>query len=124
MTKITEFNRNNLKELRSDIDNALNAVLAKHGLSGGIGNIRFSSDDFRAQLTVATGSTDDAAEREFKKYAFKFGLSDDKFGTTFTRNGKKFTVSGINPKAKRGGYPVLAKNAKGTTFKFPASVVA
>ena len=117
---ITSFNRSNLKALRSELDDALNKVLAKHGLSAELGNIRFGNTDFRTQLTVNVGNGEDAATNEFKKYAIRFGLTGNEFGKTFTDSkGTKFTIVGIKPKSHK--YPILAKNARGTTYKFPAS---
>ena len=127
--QITSFNRTNLKTLRSEIDAALEAVLAKHGLTADLGNIRFGATDFRCKLNVEVASTtgpasvadtDAAAERKFKAHAWKFGLTGDEFGKTFKSRGTAFTIIEINPRAKRGGYPVIAKNARGTEYKFSA----
>ena len=129
MSKITSFNRTNLKTLRAEIDAALAGVLAKHGLTADLGNIRFGATDFRCKLNVEvagnTGQgpvadTEAAAERKFKANAWKFGLTGDEFGKTFTSRGTRYTIIEINPRAKRGGYPVIAKNARGTEYKFSA----
>ena len=129
MSKITKFDRTNLKTLRADIDAALATVMAKHGLTANIGNIRFGDTDFRCKLNVeVAGNTgqgpvadaDAAAERKFKANAWKFGLTGDEFGKTFKSRGVAFTIIEINPRAKRGGYPVIAKNARGTQYKFGA----
>ncbi len=117
--QITQFNRANLKTLRTDIDNALEAVLAKHGLSGSIGRISFSANEFKTRLTVGTGSTDDTAERTFKENACRFGLTGDEFGKSFTQGSTKFTIVGMKPRNHK--YPIIAENAKGTSYKFPAS---
>ena len=83
-----------------------------------MGRITFTDTDFRGKLTVSCGSADDAAEREFKKYAFRFGLDGSEFGKTFKHGRTSFTISGIKPKSHK--YPILAKNARGTEYKFPA----
>ena len=130
MSKITQFNRTNLKTIRAEIDAALAGVLAKHGLTADLGNIRFGTTDFRCKLNVevasttgpaAVADTTSANERKFKTHAWKFGLTGDEFGKTFKSRGTSFTIIEINPRAKRGGYPVIAKNARGTEYKFAAS---
>lgn len=116
--QITRFDSSNLDEVRDQINNTLAAVLKQYGLTAKIGNIRYSSNDFRTTLTVSTGSNADAAQREFERHAYKFGLAVDLFGKSFMHHGEKFTITGIKPKSRK--YPVLAKNAKGTTYKFTA----
>jgi hypothetical protein len=126
--KITKFDRNNLSELRAEIDNALEAVLAKHGLTADLGRITFQDKEFRGKLTVSVdtdtifsvANTSSAEERKFKRYAAKFGMTGNEFGKSFKVRGTVFTITEINPRAKVGGYPVIAKNARGTAYKFPA----
>jgi len=127
--QITSFNRSNLKTLRAELDSALAAVLTKHGLTADLGNIRFGATDFRCKLNVEVASTtgptsvaDTTAvnERKFKQHAYKFGLTGNEFGKSFKVRGTVFTITEINPRAKRGGYPIIAQNARGTTYKFGA----
>lgn len=127
--QIKKFNRANLTAIRNDIDNALEAVLAKHGLTADLGRITFFDTEFRGKLTVTVNSneapsavagTSSAEERKFKQYARKFGLTGSEFGKSFKVRGTIFTITEINPRAKIGGYPIIAENARGTTYKFPA----
>ena len=89
------------------------------------GNIRFSDSDFRMTLECFAAGEDgvDPERAKWEKYSFRFGLSDSDFGRTFISAGKEWTIVGLNPKAKRGGYPIHAKNARGTVYKFPVSVL-
>ena len=121
MAKITQFDRTNLKALRADIDRAVNDALGKYGLTAELGNISFTATDFNAKIKVSCGSSEDAARREFEKYAPRFGLDPDDFGTSFRQGGTIFTVVGIKPKSHK--YPVLAANKRGTVYKFAASDV-
>jgi len=129
MAKITKLNRNNVSMLREDLDNALNKVLAKHGMTADLGRITFLPNELRCKLTVsvedntaptAVADTNSADERKFKQHAYKFGLTGDEFGKSFKVRGTVFTIIEINPRAKRGGYPVIAENARGTKYKFGA----
>jgi len=129
MPKITKLTRANINTLRNDMDAALASVLKTHGLTADLGRMTFSDSEVRCKLTVivGTGSIESVAtinladERKFKQYASKFGLTGSEFGKSFKVRGKTFTIVRINPKAKVGGYPIIAKNANGTSYKFPAS---
>ena len=50
MTNITTFDRANLKKLRSDIEVAIAAVGAAHGISLTLGNARFSANNVTLKL--------------------------------------------------------------------------
>jgi hypothetical protein len=121
MATITKFDRTNLKAFRADINAALEAVFAKHGVTGNIGNISYDADEFRTKLTVNTVKTaaeEAEAERsEFELYAFRFGLTGKEFGKTFTHGGKSYEITGIKPRCRK--YPILGTNTRGKTFKFP-----
>ena len=119
MTNITKFTHSNLPNLRSELDAAINTVLAKHGLSANFGRFSFDDSTFTTKLTVNCGSNDDAALREFKKYAFRFDLTGDEFGKSFTHSQDTYTIVGLKPKSRK--YPILAKNKAGKTYKFPAA---
>jgi len=114
--KITQFNKSNLRELREVINGALADALSERGLTASMGNITFSDSDFNCKLTVSCGSNEDAAQREWNKYAPLKGLASEDFGKQFMQDGKVFTVIGIKPKSPR--YPIIAKR-----FKFKASAL-
>ena len=129
MAKIIKLNRNNVGSLRTELDAALNKVLAKHGMTADLGRITFTPDELRCKLTVSVedntapasvAETNSADERKFKQYARKFGLTGDEFGKSFKVRGTVFTIISINPRAKVGGYPVIAENARGTKYKWGA----
>lgn len=116
------FDRSNLKTIRNDIDAALAAVEKKHGIKFNLGNIRYSANDFRTKLecvsvTSANGAPVDADKVKFEQNAFLFGVKKDAFGKSFTSHGRRFTITGINPRAKR--YPVTAVGPQGGGYKFP-----
>ena len=51
---MTAINKSTLPSIRADINAALAAVAAKHGLVMSIGNIRFTEDSFRTTLEAKT----------------------------------------------------------------------
>ena len=54
MTTVTRIDRSNIKFLRSEVEAALAAVGAKHGLIIGIGRIVSQANEFRTKLTAVT----------------------------------------------------------------------
>jgi len=119
--KITKFNTDNIGEVRTTITEILTKELAKHGLSANLGNIRYSDNDFKCQLTISMGSVEDAGQREWDKYAPLFGLDKEDFGTLFVNNGKTFEVTGIAPRSRK--YPVLVVDDSGKQYKFSVNVL-
>lgn len=118
------FNRANLKTIRNDISAALAAVEAKHGVSFNFNNIRFSDNDFRTTLNCVSASDSNGNavnidKVNFEAKAFLVGVDKTAFGKTFTSNGRKFTITGLNTRAKK--YPIQAETAQGKRFKFPVS---
>ncbi len=116
------FNKANLNTIRADITAALKAVEKKHGVSFDLGNIRYSDSNFRAKLECnsaadASGNTVNIDKANFERQAFLFDIAKDAFGKTFKSNGRTFTITGINSRAKK--YPVNAVAANGDTYKFP-----
>ena len=115
------FTKPVLKTLRTDIDAALAAVAAKHGITLDIGNISFDSNSFRT--TLSAKSSDVAVENdssEFDRYAARFGIKKEAFNEMFSFQGDMFTVVGIKPRSTK--YPLLAKQrSNGKTYKLPVS---
>jgi len=118
--QITKFSKANLPAIRAEIDAALASVLTKYGLAAELGNIKFSDQDFRAQITVNTGSAADGAKRKFDDYAYRFGLTGNEFGKFIASGGKKYKIIGLNPKSRK--YPIIATNNAGSQYKFTADM--
>ena len=117
---ITEFdNKDVLRMMRAEINDALAAVATKHGVTIDLGNISYSSSQFTTKLTVQTGDGSDAAVSKWNLNAWRFNLAEDQIGDTFMSNGTEFTITGMNPRRKK--FPISAVNARGTGYKFPAS---
>ena len=122
MTNIQSFDSSNIDTIQKDINEALTAVLAKHGISHSCGNIRFNAESYSTKLTISVGDVMDAKRAEFARHCRKFGLVPEDFNRTFTHAGTEFTVVGIKPKSRK--YPILASNNDGDVFKFPTGVLA
>jgi len=119
--KINHFDKDNLDMIRKELDAAIEGVMNKFGLSGGVGNIRYKAHEFSARLTVNTGNKDDATRNSFNDVCRVYGLAPSDFGREFKVNGKTFTIAGIKPSRRK--YPIQGISARGGKFKFTQSQV-
>lgn len=108
------FDKQNLRQIRNDINVALAAVAAKHGIKLDIGNIRFSSDRFTTKLT--------ATSNDVKIHTPVVTSHRIKLGETMALiNGKMFLV--VDYKPNRPEYPYVGQGRKGGRWKLRASEV-
>lgn len=126
-TKITKFDRTNLRDLRQDIDAALKAVADKHGISIRAGNARFMPQSASMKLELGTigegGQVIDTSAEEFKVYAPLYGLSADDLGKKFKSfDGCIYTITGCRPKSRR--FPIIAARADGRAFNPKRKMIA
>lgn len=131
MAKITGFSKPNLNVIRADIDRALAAVGAKHGIGLKIGNIRFTNDTFSTKLEAVVLTADTATEdvtfakyaADYKRYAPLYGYPIALLNSgQVTHAGKSYTILGYNSRGKR--YPIIARNvADGKIYKLPEAAV-
>jgi hypothetical protein len=98
-TKYTEFNKNNLKEIRGHIDQAL-ATLSKYGIMAKMGNIRFDKDSFKTDLTVKIEGAASEYEKEFKRKYMYYDFKGDEVGKLFFRNNDTYEFLGFRPRAR------------------------
>lgn len=123
---IKEFDRENLKTLRTDIDSALAQIASKHNIQLSLGTIRFGTEEATTRLTMRTRTTsngvkvedtDSAAAIDFKKHAALYGFKPEHLGATFKFGRDMFKIVGLVP--SRPKYPVSAQNlSTGRKFKF------
>jgi hypothetical protein len=106
--KIDQFNKQNLKELRQELNKVLAQFNEKHGLNSSIGNINFTNDRFTTKLTVTTtkkpGLTMVSPEATEENGEIKMG---DKFFQGRT----EYTIVAINNPGKFQ-YSVETQNGK------------
>lgn len=110
MSKVTKFDKPTLRALRADIDAALAAVGAKHGISISAGNARFDANIATFKLNCALLNSDGKAEtREMLDLKACYPELVNK-RVTFGRGTNGFII-GYNPRAHQ--YPFLVKTVKG-----------
>ncbi len=125
MPNFKTIQRSDLRAIAADINAALETVGEKHGITLTTGNSTYSDRDFTMRLkgVVCVGDDGEAIDGDqliFERESILIGVSADKYGTTFDNLGKTFTICGLNRKAKK--YPIIAKDAAGKKYKFPAAV--
>ncbi len=116
---IQNFDRQNLKQLRADMDAALAAVQAKHGITITMGSMRFSADKVtckvEANTAVQTSVTDSttAAQTGLVSNVLKNAMTIN--GIARTTGNKGETLTGYN--ANRPKYPFSYVTVRGTRYK-------
>lgn len=127
MAKIT---RSNIAQIRADIDAALKAVAAKHGVDFTLGRIVFNENEFRGKLTgVARGAAGLPNVTPGNPEILALAKNTWLFGPTFdiTKEYKHPTlgtvkVVGYNSKAHK--FPVIiAQVGTGKRYKTTVSTV-
>lgn len=115
------MNRVTTRKLAQELEIAAKAIAKKYGFEANLKNSRF--DPQGSSLTTIEFFAQGASQLEvdFEKYAQLFGLKPEWLNTTFKSGHETFTIVGL--KASNKKYPVIAKNAKGSLFKFPANQV-
>ena len=136
---MNSFDRNSAKVLRSDIENALIAVGAKHGIILSLGNCRFSSNEVKfTNLTIIPktytpkqvnlgpqnigGVTDPfntLESREYLNIGYQLGLPKAALGEYITVAGRRMRITGL--KMSRRKYPVNIQGPDGGRYKLDAA---
>lgn len=120
MQKFETFNKQNLGDLRKNIDSLLKEFTEKYGLgSAKIGTIRFDSSSFRTKLEVKTksGLVKHPVPNRFGVYKINIGDKFHQGRTTYTvvktDNPGKFQFSVVTQNGKR--YKIKADMLMGMT---------
>jgi len=124
MKKVTSFDRQNIRQINSEIESAIKSIAEKYGLEVKLGSTRFTNSNFTTKLQVATvgegGITMSKEATDFNRYKSYLGIKMD-LGQEFVRNGNTYTIIGLKPRSTK--YPVLAKCTDGKTYKLPVELV-
>ena len=104
-----EFTKDNLNDIRKELNDVLQRYGVTKDIDFQIGNITFENDSFRTTLkafNVAGGI--DSSQVEFDKWCYKFGVEKNWYGKDITFQGKQYRIAGIKPRARK--YPVVLFN--------------
>lgn len=113
-----------IAQLRSDLNAALSAVAAQHGIDFDLGIIRFNADGMRCKLTGvvrgaagtnASAPVDPEAVALARKGVSILGAAFDSTKAYNCNSIGKVTIVGYNTRAKK--YPFTIKAASGKRYK-------
>lgn len=117
---INSFDKDNLKNIRVDINTALKAVETKYGIKLDLGNIRFQADSFHVKLSGSIGEAAEATEdsevkwrRAFVNNFWSASLGKEDLGKEVFLMGKKYILVGARPKARN---PIVLKNPQSEKY--------
>ena len=119
MKKIESFNKPTIVQLRSEIDNALNSVAKKYGITISAGNCSFSGNEANFKLKLNTiGEGGFVITREsasWDVYKSRTNCSHLNVGDTITIQGNPYTLTGYNTRARKA--PIQFKDNRGNNYK-------
>ena len=100
---IKQFDKPTLRALRADLDAALAAVAAKHGIAVRVGNASFMPNTATFKLELATKGDDGAVvtkeAQAFRQLAGSYGLAPTDLGREVTLSGDRFRIIGLRAAA-------------------------
>lgn len=118
------FDRESVRVLRLDLQNALEQFAKENEYAIYVGNATFTGNNITFKLEVSTlnqdGSVNTKESESFRRFASSYELNPDDLGRTFQFGEKTYTIIGMKPRSRK--YPILCEN-NGKTYKFPASTV-
>lgn len=130
---IKSFDKQNLQNLRRDLDSAFLQVQQKYGVRIQLGTIRFDTNEARGRLTMtAVGDAKTAADpraaqiakmaADFKLDCTSFGLKPEQYGATFTYGRETYKLVGLNLRARKR--PVTGQSlTNGGLYGFPENAI-
>jgi hypothetical protein len=103
MSKINQFDRQTLRALRVDLDNAMATIASKYGIQLSAGNISFTSETATIKVAagiIKNGTVMTAEAKAFNQYKRLVGLEAFNVGDAIQIQGKEYTIKGYKPRSK------------------------
>jgi hypothetical protein len=131
MKNITQFDKSNLQALRVEMDNALQAISNKYGITIKTGNASFSGNECTFKVKLNTTSTDGTViTKEAKTWDLYKGLTHGPLdglkhlsvGDKITISGNTYILSGFNTRAKKA--PINFTDLSGKGYKCSVRMLA
>ena len=121
--KITSFDCNTVKNLRSDIDSALAILSKKYGIEISAGNASFTASNVtykvQASVKASNGITMTKEASDFNTYGSRL-LTGFTLGQTITLQGKQYTIAGWKMRAQKN--PVIVSR-EGKTYRVSTEMI-
>jgi len=131
---IKNFDRNNLRALRADLDAALSKIASAHGIVLSVGSATFNPASATFKLHAALlapgaaegekSAMDVKAWDDYQHLATLYGCRPEWLGKSFRSptSGEEFTVTGLKRSSPK--YPILVvRNSDEKRFKFRSEQV-
>jgi len=124
---ITNFDKDNLKEIRTELNSAFDRINDLMGIDLSIANISFTGSKFTCRLTgLATdgeGGVVDQAAEDFKRRSMVYGVPASALGAMVTINHTEgYELVGLNPRAKK--FPFIVQDSLGKRYKVSAWMIS
>jgi hypothetical protein len=120
------FSKDNLPELRKDINEALKAIAEKHNISIALSKCSFTSECAEFKLNASIITEDGVMTKEasdFLRCAFKYGLDDSDLFKVFKGiDGKDYKLVGANINARKAPL-VIQDIVTGKEYKAPKDFI-
>jgi hypothetical protein len=123
MSKINQFDRQSLRALRADLDNAMAVIASKYGIQLNAGNISFTSETATIKVAagiIKNGTVVTAEAKAFDQYKRLVGLGYLSVGDSVNIQGKQYTITGYKPRSSKA--PVCVSR-DGRGFKVSVDMV-
>jgi len=117
--KIENFNRTNVKSLREQLNSELESLANRLGIDISVGNATFTSNSVTFKVNankISEGGFIITKEAEaWNRHASRYNLNHISVGDDVFCQGKRFTLTGWNSKAKK--YPIEISDSVGVKYK-------
>jgi hypothetical protein len=116
---IKQFDKTNLQTLRVEMDNALQAISNKYGITIKAGNASFSGNECTFKVKLNTKGTDGTVitkeAKDFDRYKGLHGMDHLSVGDTIYIQGSPYILTGFNTRARKA--PINFTNSVGSGYK-------
>tara|TARA_B100001287_G_scaffold266238_1_gene259954 strand:+ start:2310 stop:2702 length:393 start_codon:yes stop_codon:yes gene_type:complete len=123
--RVTNFDKPTIKAIRLAMDSALAKVEKDYGIKISTGNARFSGNEVTFKVkanTVTSGGKAITKEAQmFDIVKHQEGLGHLSVGDTVTLQGKSFTITGYNTRARKS--PINIEDMQGRGYKCSVSML-
>lgn len=109
-----------LREIHKDMEQALQSVGEKHGISFKLDLPRYAPDRFTLKVEGRTGGAGQNTEKaDFERDAASACLQPGDYGSQVVVSGREYKLVGIRPKGDK--YTVIGETPRGKRYKLLAS---
>lgn len=109
--------RNEVKQIREEMNEALKTVAEKHNMILNVGNISYNDAEVNIKVNFKNlEKKEEYDDKLFKQYAEMFGLKPEDQGKSFTSfSGITMTISHLDLKKRK--YPIICNGSDGRSYK-------